>query len=182
MPIKIRSKKHKFDFELPSCKEEVTTKFFIDFCKISQHGEIAILSHYTGLSEQELLVLDHTSLDDEVFGALSFMHDLITTLPMLDVPYEIKIYESEPPIKVPRDLNLQTLGQKLRIKQLINSFNTEEGVDNDMFLDCIIPCFVTYFAPLIKENEEKLEWITENLSILDVYPVVNFFLFKLSRL
>lgn len=183
MPIYIKSQRHKIDIRLPGAAEEVTTQFFIDFCKVSREGELSLLSHYSGMTEQELLRLDYTQLDDEVFGALAFMGDLQNSLPLMDIPAYVYLFENGEGLKVPKNLEFINLGQKLRLKKLIQDFQNEDGtIDEDLYLDSIVKAFVIYFQPLTDLSEEQLETIVRDMRIIDVYPVISFFLFKLSRL
>lgn len=157
---------------LPTCWEEVNTEFFTEFNRVSLLNDaMALLEVSTKLSKEALLQCEDINLDDLVYETLSFWGEYA---PLLAYSLPPHIIINDKKIKVPTDLEAHTLGQKLELKSLVNQENA--------FLNNFIEIFCVYFTPLVGVSREEMREITKTLRIIDVYPIVGFFLRKYNAL
>lgn len=175
----INIKNYNKSFQLPTCLEECTTEFFIKYAKLSiKEGikEIDIISELSGLSVDTLNSLSHINLDDEIIDTLSWWGEGTKELLKLKVPKTIRIEGKV--VQVPSDLSERSLGQKLAIKQvMIDSVDSPEK-----FFDSIPKAFAIYFAPMFQYSTGGMSKTAMHQKIIDIYPIVNFFLNKYRRL
>lgn len=165
LKIKI-NKEHQI--ELPQHEGEMTLQFYLDFLKLDTGDELSFLSGITGISKEELQKTNNTKLDDLVYSALSFLNqDFANHIDSLAVPHYLRIGERK--YRIPKDLEFETLGQKIEAKKLIQE---AENVND------VIAELITIYLQSVSSDREVLKRKIFGCLAVDILPIARFFFLK----
>lgn len=148
---------------------------------VSEKGfKVKLLSILTGLSTEEIL----SSSDVDYWNSISTLIEFIAEEPDMksfEFPRFIKIGETK--CNIPKDLTLETYGQKIALEELIRT--AAEGADGKLNVLELMPTALSiYFYPIIagqKFNDERVDEFTDLMKSIPVkyaFPVAGFFLSK----
>lgn len=182
IPIKIND----INTLIPTNWHEVTISQFIELLKADKF--IKKLSILTGIDYHDIMNADDVDLDQKLLPFLDYLTKP-TDYEAWKVPEYIStsVYPGARKIKVPKDLDMETFGQKITYQQMeqaeINKQRTlNPGEDMD-FTTLIIPVLAVYFQPLYHEekfNDDKVDDFMEVVAKIpcdEAWPTA-FFLFR----
>jgi len=168
----IRTKNPVREITLPTTLEECSVSFFVKFAGLSHKSELERLAGLLDMDVETLMGMDASDVDTEIYSGLMWWIDAAEQLNSYPVPKTIRIDGQV--VAVPKDLKEKTFGQYIELKNLI------KAIDNnpENYFSNIVAAFSIYMAPVLGQSRERVEQLAQGLKIVDVYPIVSFFLRK----
>jgi hypothetical protein len=166
----IKAKSKKITGLCPENWQEVTLKQVLDLEKADRSDKLQILSCFTGL---DLRTIENAKGDlfEPMYQVLSF----ITDAPKWDKvkrPKEVTLKDKS--IKPPKDISLETFGQKWRAMEAIQAHENK--------IDCIPDILAIYFQPSYDGifESSRIEDVKEMVYDMPAYQAMpyGFFFFK----
>ena len=161
---------------IPESWIELSTGMWVQLMNIADGTtELALISAFTGLSEEVLSKSKDINIDRKVFGIVGWYS---VPIDFKALKRKTKVTVAGKEVKIPKDLGFKTLGQKILLQQRMK---TTKGS-----LSSLIPyAFAVYTAPEVLGDEYDLSNVDEfveseinKIPIIDVFPIASFFLRK----
>ena len=180
IPVKIKlSKEETIKLWLPTSWKEITVQ---QYCRLEADGWagndiLYILSVLTDVDLAKLDNMKHHRAFDVLVDHLAFITEEPPDFEKMAIN---NIYTLDgKQLEVPRDLELETLGQKILVSNLTH---------NDSLASSIPEAMAIYFQPLFDKgdfNRRRIPAIVAKINktpIIDAYPIVAFFFRSLREL
>lgn len=162
--------------ECPSSWDELTLKNLLDI-ENCDRAPLTIFSLLTGIEFDILRDSKQEDLEYQIYLAIEFVHDS-PKWDELKPPSNIVIDGRV--IKIPKDISVLTLGQKIMFDQtLVNATNLTQVIPQALAI---------YLQPLIdgakydRDKQEAAQKVILTLPATQMYALVNFFLTSRSNL
>lgn len=173
LEVKYQGKKRLVAF--PAGWDELTFRQFLEIRQFEpEHGGTPrLLEILTGIEREAWL-----NMHAGIAGTLSSLLEWVDTPPNYDVPAPTSIKIGDKTYSVPRDLGMETFGQKITLESKVQKYEEAKG---DLF-ELMPDAMAIYFQPIVDEgpfDDRKAELLKEvfyNCRAVDVYPIASFFL------
>jgi len=164
--------------EIPTSWDEVTLHQLIDFWNNKDKGISFVLESFSGIPAKTWNAAPVEDVTNDIMPHLKWIGE-VPDFANLKCPEYVTIMGKK--IKVPKDLDLKSFGQKIMFEQIVKQ-NINEAGDLDM-VKVIPDALAIYFEPLFAEkdfDDERIEdfkvLMSRGMSGLEGYAVGSFFL------
>lgn len=173
LEVKYQGKKRVVSF--PAGWDELTFRQFLEIRQFEpdQGGTPRLLEILTGIEREAWL-----NMHAGIAGTLASLLEWVDTPPNYDVPAPKSIKVGDKVYPVPRDLGMETFGQKITLETKVQKWMQEK---RDLF-ELMPDAMAIYFQPVMSDGTfddkkaEELKEVFYDCRAAEVYPIASFFL------